>query len=197
MKKNFTKLLCILMASLLLWVPLAVSAYPGNINDDSRVNTADYVLLKKYVMGQIELDYQELYAADYNLDGTVNTADYVLLKRYVMETYTPDMDWLHKDYKDMTDEELKKAINHELSYPHMAGEVIIDFAQGVSEEEASEILCSFDIPFQTEDGFRWFGSDKLWTCVKVEEEQLRDLIFRLNRHEKVLLSIPNGIEEMD
>lgn len=58
----------------------------GDANLDGRLNTADYVLTKRHVMGlsaNISTEY-----ADINRDGKVGVIDYVLLKRHVMKTYT-------------------------------------------------------------------------------------------------------------
>ena len=188
MKKNFTKPLCALMASLLLWVPLTVSASKlslqlGDFNNDNKHNVADYALLKKYVMGTYEFKRWQTYAADINLDGKVNTADYVLLKRAVMGTAEFDYSWRSKEYDDMTDEELRKYINFELASPHEDGVICICFEQGVTEEEILSIVSSFGFSSTYNT---WEDLDgALHTDVQAEEDQLRDLLFRMTRHEKI------------
>lgn len=57
----------------------------GDVNLDGRCNTADYMLLKRYVMG-LPANIFETYA-DINRDGKIGIADYVLLKRHVMKTH--------------------------------------------------------------------------------------------------------------
>ena len=200
MKKNFTKLLCILMASLLLWVPLAVSASKlslqmGDFNDDGKHSVADYVLLKKHVMGNYEFRLWQTYAADINLDGKVNTADYVLLKRAVMGTAEFDYSWRSKEYDDMTDEELRKYINFELAYPHEAGVICLAFEQGVTEEEILSIVSSFGFSSTYKT---WENLDgTLHTDVHAEEEQLRDLLFLMTRHEKIVYACPEHLSFPD
>lgn len=199
MKKNFTKLLCILMASLLLWVPLTVSASKlslqvGDFNDDGKHSVADYVLLKKHVMGNYEFKLWQTYAADINLDGKVNTADYVLLKRAVMGTADFDYSWFSKEYDEMTDEELRKYINFELAYPHEDGVICLAFEQGVTEESVADILGSFGFSVTDES---WSYENVLYTQVQAEEDQLRDLLFRMTRHDEIAYAYPSHLSFPD
>ncbi len=57
----------------------------GDVNLDGSLNIADYVLVKRCVMG-LSTNMQEEYA-DINRDGKVGIPDYILLKRHVMRTY--------------------------------------------------------------------------------------------------------------
>ena len=59
----------------------------GDINCDAKVNTVDYVMAKRHVMGTFHLQGENLRAAMLSGRSTMSTADYVLLKRYVMGTY--------------------------------------------------------------------------------------------------------------
>ena len=61
----------------------------GDVNGDGRVNTADYVQLKRHIMGSYTLGADALTRADINGDGKNNTMDYVLLKRFIMGTWKP------------------------------------------------------------------------------------------------------------
>ena len=58
----------------------------GDVNLDGRINTADYALVKRHVMGRSATVREEY--ADLNRDGKVGMIDYVLLKRHVMKTDT-------------------------------------------------------------------------------------------------------------
>ena len=134
-------------------------------------------------MGNYEFRLWQTYAADINLDGKVNTADYVLLKRAVMGTAEFDYSWRSKEYDDMTDEELRKYINFELAYLHEDGVICLAFEQGVTEESVADILGSFGFSITTQI---WSGGDgTLYTKVQAEDDQLRDLLFRMTRHEKI------------
>ena len=62
-------------------------AVTGDVSGDGKLNTADYVLLKRFVMGAYSLTPEGLNAACIRGDKP-NTADYVLLKRHVMGTYS-------------------------------------------------------------------------------------------------------------
>ena len=60
---------------------------PGDMDNNGKINTLDYALIKRYVMGTLELDENELKRADINGDGKVNVADYTIAKRIVLGTY--------------------------------------------------------------------------------------------------------------
>ncbi len=59
----------------------------GDVNGDGRINTSDYVLAKRCVLGTVTLSSAQKTRVDVNADGRVNVSDYVLLKRHVMGTY--------------------------------------------------------------------------------------------------------------
>jgi hypothetical protein len=55
----------------------------GDLTGDLEITSADTVLLARYLVGQEELDDQQLRAADVNGDGEVTSADTVRLARYL------------------------------------------------------------------------------------------------------------------
>lgn len=60
----------------------------GDASGDSVVNSVDYVLLRRYLLGivsEFDYEYGEI-AADINEDGTINSVDYVLLRRMLLGT---------------------------------------------------------------------------------------------------------------
>ena len=66
----------------------AAASYPiGDVNGDGRVNTSDYVLVKRQVLGTLKLNATQKTRADVNGDGRVNISDYTLVKRHVLGTY--------------------------------------------------------------------------------------------------------------
>lgn len=56
----------------------------GDVNGDGKVTAGDYVLIKRYIMGEIKLTDVQLKAADLNGDGKITAGDYVLIKNYIM-----------------------------------------------------------------------------------------------------------------
>ncbi|WP_243467774.1 dockerin type I domain-containing protein [Acetivibrio straminisolvens] len=60
----------------------------GDLNYDGKVNSTDYSILKRYILGTINKDSDPnfLKAADVNKDGRVNSTDYSLMKRYILGT---------------------------------------------------------------------------------------------------------------
>ncbi len=61
----------------------------GDVDNNGKISAVDYILIKRNVMGTLELDEQQLLSADINGDGRVNAMDYVIAKRMVMGTYNP------------------------------------------------------------------------------------------------------------
>lgn len=56
----------------------------GDINDDGKVNSTDYSLLKRFMLGTISESQINTEAADVNGDGRINSTDYALIKRYLL-----------------------------------------------------------------------------------------------------------------
>lgn len=59
----------------------------GDVTGDSRVNAADYMLVKRHVLGTFRLTDGQMRLADVNRDGRVNATDYMLIKRHVLGTF--------------------------------------------------------------------------------------------------------------
>ncbi len=60
----------------------------GDVNEDGSVNSTDYALIKRHILGTQTLKGQALVNADVNKDGSVNSTDYALVKRYILGTIT-------------------------------------------------------------------------------------------------------------
>ena len=58
----------------------------GDANSDGKLNTADYVLVKRHVLRTKDLSEKGFKAADVSGDGRISAVDYVLIKRVVMGT---------------------------------------------------------------------------------------------------------------
>ncbi len=56
----------------------------GDINQDDEVNAIDYILLKKFVLGALQLSDSQLALADINGDGEIDAVDYILLKKRIL-----------------------------------------------------------------------------------------------------------------
>ncbi|MEN2775716.1 dockerin type I repeat-containing protein [Acetivibrio clariflavus] len=58
----------------------------GDIDGNGEINSIDYGLLKKYLLGLIDsFDYEYgLEAADVNRDGEINSIDLALYKKYLL-----------------------------------------------------------------------------------------------------------------
>lgn len=56
----------------------------GDVNGDGKVNSKDYMMVKRYVTGTLKLTDEQLEAADISGDGKVNAKDYMMIKRAVL-----------------------------------------------------------------------------------------------------------------
>jgi len=65
-------------------VPAGEYTY-GDIDNNGTVNAADFVLIKKYLLGIITSDEIYTPAADFNNDGTINILDLILFKSMMLE----------------------------------------------------------------------------------------------------------------
>ena len=83
MKRVFK--ICIVMLLLaVLAVPVSAGALQGDANGDGKINTVDYAVIKRAVLGRYELSDGQFAAADVNYDGKVNVLDYAIVKRVVL-----------------------------------------------------------------------------------------------------------------
>ncbi len=60
----------------------------GDVNGNSKIDTADYIILKRACLGTYTLNDSQSKAGDINKNGKIDTADYIILKRVCLGTYT-------------------------------------------------------------------------------------------------------------
>lgn len=69
-------------------LPPADKPVKGDIDGNGVLNTLDYMLLKRAVLGTVKLTDAQKEIADVNHDGKVDVIDYTLVKRAVLGTFT-------------------------------------------------------------------------------------------------------------
>ena len=70
----------------------AVVVVAGDVNGNGRVDVGDYLMIRRHLLGTLELNKPFLLAADSDGNGTVATVDYIQLKRYLLGTLdVPDL----------------------------------------------------------------------------------------------------------
>ncbi len=83
---------------------------PGDLNNDSRINSGDTILLRRYMAGGYDVTINEK-AGDVNASGKLDTGDIINLRRYIAGGYGVELmpakpscshDMKKKDYKDPT-----------------------------------------------------------------------------------------------
>ncbi len=89
MKKKLTKTFVILLTcvSVLLSLNVGVSADCYDEMTDGELDTIDYMMLRRTVLGTYNLDELKSLAADIDDDGVIGILDYMMLKRYVLRTF--------------------------------------------------------------------------------------------------------------
>lgn len=69
--------------------PVEINFIKGDLNGNGKVDSTDYAIMKRYLLGIISEDSEAfLRAADLNGDEKVNSTDYTLMKRYILRLIT-------------------------------------------------------------------------------------------------------------
>jgi lysophospholipase L1-like esterase len=64
-----------------------VDIYRGDIDFDGTIDSLDYLLLKKYILGNADIPSQHRVFADVDKDNTIDSLDYLLIKRHILGNY--------------------------------------------------------------------------------------------------------------
>lgn len=59
----------------------------GDLDMNSKVDSKDYMMLKRVVLGSYTADDNQVLLADVNGDGKIGAQDYMMVKRHVLGTY--------------------------------------------------------------------------------------------------------------
>jgi hypothetical protein len=76
-------------STILLYPTNTIAATLGDLDGDSRVTSADYLLLQQHLGAQIQLSPAQLQAADANADGSLSAADLPALRDLLLERFAP------------------------------------------------------------------------------------------------------------
>lgn len=91
MKRNY-RFLCIVLTVLLSVSAcgglFASAAVIGDVDGNGEHGLADYMMVKRYVLGTYELSEEQLEAADANGSGDVDGVDFMIIKRVILGTHT-------------------------------------------------------------------------------------------------------------
>ena len=61
----------------------------GDLNGDNIINSTDYVMLQRHVLGISDLKLENIFdIADLNVDGKINSIDCAILTRYIIDIIT-------------------------------------------------------------------------------------------------------------
>ncbi len=78
-------LVAIMLSSVLALFPVAKS---GDLDGSGEIDYLDYIMVKRYCMGTLELTEAQLSLADVDRSGEVDYLDYIMIKRHCMGTLT-------------------------------------------------------------------------------------------------------------
>ena len=65
-----------------------IASVLGDLDGDTKVDSSDYLLLKRYYLGNASLNELQKTAADVDDDGVIDSNDYLCIKRHVLKIYT-------------------------------------------------------------------------------------------------------------
>lgn len=68
--------------------PVVISSLAGDLDSSGSVDSIDFAIMKKYLLGAIDLDSETYNRADVNGDEAVNALDLALMKMYLLGTIT-------------------------------------------------------------------------------------------------------------
>ena len=78
-------LLSVITLIIMFIIPLFVRALGyGDVNNDGKVTSQDYILVRKAIMKQGNLTADQKKCADMNKDGNVTSQDYILIRKKIM-----------------------------------------------------------------------------------------------------------------
>lgn len=70
---------------IILFIPITIHAdVIGDIDNDGRVGSSDYILLRKHLLKTATLPNNQLAKADVNGDGTISSLDYITIRKLVL-----------------------------------------------------------------------------------------------------------------
>ena len=61
----------------------------GDVNNDGKVSSLDYILIRKHIMKLYTMSSAEIKRADMNGDNTISSVDYILVRKAIMSGVTP------------------------------------------------------------------------------------------------------------
>ena len=60
----------------------------GDVNCDGKISLVDFVMMKAYMLGELEFASYDAYSADINGDGKISLVDFIQFKAHMLGDYT-------------------------------------------------------------------------------------------------------------
>ena len=81
----------ILILIILILLPFIVLAYPqGDVNGDNKVNSTDYIAVRKHILKQATLTGDKFTRADLTGDNKISSVDYIAIRKIILKENTSD-----------------------------------------------------------------------------------------------------------
>ena len=81
------KKVLLILITLLLFINVDALGL-GDVNNDGKITSQDYILVRKHIMKTTTLTADQIKTADMNKDNKINTQDYILIKKKIMDGET-------------------------------------------------------------------------------------------------------------
>jgi ribonuclease BN (tRNA processing enzyme) len=71
-----------------MFIPISILAVVGDIDNNGKVGSSDYIMIRKHILGTSKLTGDNLTKADVNYDGKVSVQDYVIIRKSIINGTT-------------------------------------------------------------------------------------------------------------
>ena len=131
----------VLVLNIICFSLVDASTY-GDVNNDGGINSTDYALLNRYILGTSNIN--DVNAADLNGDGGANSTDYAILRRFLLglidkfpveEINPPKATDKPNEEKKTSEEKLKGDIIFSVPSSTFTNQVSVSFNSKVSNAE--------------------------------------------------------------
>lgn len=120
----------------------AVATVNGDVNSDGRVNSTDYLLVKRHVLGTKTLTTAQQSNADVDNDGDIDSIDYIMVKRMALGTLESAINTANKTAISYS-KSYTTSVSANSTYPDTYGEELTDGHVSLAADYSSDAFSGF------------------------------------------------------